>query len=352
MIIMENRILDDSHMVSPLEKGKHKIACADVPSPFAYCHDSNVGTSNPSWMAEVEDELHMSQLSLPGTHDTMAMYGGDAVQCQSASLYELLLSGVRVLDIRCRHIADIFAIHHGVVFQKCYFGDVLDTIKEFLANYPNETIYMRVKQEHKPDNVTRTFEETFREAYWNVRPRLFWNPKNSENPTNPQLRETRGKIVVLQNFSAHSRYGVPWEQLDVQDAYHLNTNWDLYDKWEKVKAQLHKANASSDSNMTFVNFLSGSGGSFPYFVASGKSSHGTNDPRLLTGRTTPGWKNSWVDFPRVGCFIGICSIAFEGTNILAAERIGKDKDFKHHVGMVIADFPAKDLIERIISLNL
>ena len=59
MIIMENRILDDSHMVSPLEKGKHKIACADVPSLFAYCHDSNVGTSNPNWMAEVEDEVTM-----------------------------------------------------------------------------------------------------------------------------------------------------------------------------------------------------------------------------------------------------------------------------------------------------
>ena len=91
--------------------------------------------------------------------------------------------------------------------------------------------------------------------------------------------------------------------------------------------------------------------SFPYFVASGQSSPGTNDPRLLTGRTTPGWKDSWPDFPRVGCFIGICSIAFEGTNILSADRIGKGKEFDKYVGMVISDFPGKDLINAIISLN-
>lgn len=78
---------------------------------------------------------------------------------------------------------------------------------------------------------------------------------------------------------------------EIQDEYHLSTNWDLYDKWTKVKDHLTNANNSDPSNRkTFINFLSGSGGSFPYFVASGQSSPGTNAPRLLTGRTTPGWK--------------------------------------------------------------
>lgn len=57
-----------------------------------------------------------------------------------------------------------------------------------------------------------------------------------------------------------------------------------------------------------ISFWTGSVGSFPYFVASGKSS--PNGNRLATGLTTPGFSNRYTDFPRVACFIGICTIAF------------------------------------------
>ena len=120
----------------------------------------------------------------------------------------------------------------------------------------------------------------------------------------------------------------------------------------KVKEHLSNANNSDPSNRrTFVNYLSAGTGSFPYFVASGQSSPQTNAPRLLTGLTTPGWKDKWPDFPRVGCFLGICSIAFEGTNILSAERIGKGKDYSRYVGMILSDFPGKDLIDNVININ-
>lgn len=346
----ETDCLDNKHFVSPMEVGKHAITCASDSRPAGYCHDNNIGIDNPNWMSKLDDNLHMNQLSLPGTHDTMAFYGGDIAQCQSVSLRGQLNSGIRVLDIRCRHIADIFAIHHGVVFQKVYFGEVLDIVTAFLRDNPSETIYMRIQEEYKSENVTRTFEETFKCAYWDPRPNLFWKPIND----NPTLKETRGKVVVLQNFTATGSYGIKWDSchFNIQDKYELKTNWDLYDKWTYVKDLMYAANNSDPSGRkTFINFLSGSTGSFPYFVASGQSSPGTNDPRLLTGRTTPGWKDSWPDFPRVGCFIGICSIAFEGTNILSAERIGKGKEFDKYVGMVISDFPGKDLINAIISLN-
>ena len=356
MADLETNSLDDSHVVHSKLNAKSNIKCAEGPRPAGYCHDGNIDLEKTNWMSKLNNNFRMSDLSLPGTHDTMAFYGGDAVQCQSVNLLEQLNSGIRVLDIRCRHIADIFAIHHGVVFQNAYFGDVLDTVQEFLETNPSETIFMRIQKEHNEEKVTRSFEDTFKIAYWEPRSNLFWNPNKSTNKTNPKLSETRGKIVVLQKFDAKGTYGVRWpDNFEIQDEYHLNTNWDLYDKWTKVKDHLTNANNSDPSNRkTFINFLSGSGGSFPYFVASGQSSPGTNAPRLLTGRTTPGWKNSWVDFPRIGCVkivFTVCSIAFEGTNILSAERIGKGKEFKKYVGMIMADFPGKDLIEGIISLN-
>ena len=172
-----------------------------------------------------------------------------------------------------------------------------------------------------------------------------WSP--SAEPQIPILGEVRGKIVVLQNFDAAQIYGLAWKNLDIQDDYNLTSNWGLYDKWTSVKNQLNKANISSKKQIV-VNFLSGSGGSFPYFVASGKSSPQTHAPRLLTGRTTPGW-HSYPDFPRVGCRIGICSIAFEGTNNLVTAELAKEK--LKFTGIVMIDFPGAGLISRIIKLN-
>lgn len=69
--------------------------------------------------------------------------------------------------------------------------------------------------------------------------------------------------------------------------------------------------------------------------------------------TTPGWQNSSPDFPRVNCFIGICTIAFEGTNILARDQIKRlnAKRQRRTPGIVIADFPGDDLIHEIIFSN-
>ncbi|WGS41944.1 hypothetical protein LFL97_19875 [Burkholderia sp. JSH-S8] len=103
----------------------------------------------------------------------------------------------------------------------------------------------------------------------------------------------------------------------------MSTNWDLHDgKWAAVKAHLNLAN-SGNRGIGYINYLSASGGSFPYFVASGHSSPNTDAPNLATGLTTPGWNSRYPDFPRVHCFIGICTIAFEGTNILTYEYIRK-----------------------------
>ncbi len=308
-----------------------------------YSHDGEAKTSNPQWMTGLRDNVRLSELSIPGTHDTMSFYGGDIVQTQSMSLANQLESGVRVLDIRCRHIADIFAIHHGLVFQNTFFGDVLNIVIDFLKKNPGETVLMRVKEEYDPAENTRTFEETFRDYYWKNYSGSIVVP-SSDNPT---LGEVRGKVVILQNFSASQRYGIDYGSFSIQDEYNLSTNWDLYSKWLDVKGYLKRANEES-RDTKFMNYLTGSGGSFPYFVVSGHSSPGTSAPRLATGRTTPGW-SSWEDFPRINCFLGICTIAFEGTDVLTYERLGVD--YKNRVGIIMADFPGPGLIKRTIDLD-
>lgn len=126
----------------------------------------------------------------------------------------------------------------------------------------------------------------------------------------------------------------------------MGTNWDLYNKWMDVKNFMTNANTAKKSQ---ISFWTGHGGSYPFFVASGKSLNGNNDGRLITGLTTPGFKSSYPDFPRVACFIGICSIVFEGVNILGYNHITNNN--YAYTGIVYVDFYGDQLLQRILSRN-
>jgi 1-phosphatidylinositol phosphodiesterase len=160
------------------------------------------------------------------------------------------------------------------------------------------------------------------------------------------LGEVRGKVVIIQDFTASAIYGLLYSTFTVLPHKQYSTNWDQYDRWLAVKGFLGSANAAGVSQLSF---WTGNVGSFPYFVASGQSSPNNGDPLLATGLTTPGFKNSYPDFPRVACFIGICTIAFQGINNLAFNYI-ISKNISY-LGTVFTDFIGDDAIIRSIALN-
>jgi 1-phosphatidylinositol phosphodiesterase len=74
-------------------------------------------SKNQNWMSYLKDSTKFSQLSIPGTHDTMtAGYGGIVrpyVETQSRGLMTQLNAGVRFIDIRARVVeGKSFSIHH------------------------------------------------------------------------------------------------------------------------------------------------------------------------------------------------------------------------------------------------
>lgn len=219
-----------------------------------------------SWMSGLQDNISISKISIPGTHDSGARVDAPVIsgtaKTQDLSIAEQLNAGVRFLDIRCRHIDNAFTIHHGAIYQNLNFDDVLNACYAFLNSHPSETIIMSVKEEYDASNTTRSFEQTF-DSY------VQKNPSKWDLGANiPTLGAVRGKIKLLRRFSSGTTKGInasPWAdnttfdinnsgvQLKVQDYYKVTNNDD---KWNGISSLLNEAKNDTNGKL-FVNFTSG-----------------------------------------------------------------------------------------------
>ncbi|KAI2805230.1 hypothetical protein BLOT_004223 [Blomia tropicalis] len=322
------------------------------------------------WMSKIPDSRPLQLLSIPGTHDSLARYGGEQFQCQTMQLHDQLEAGIRALDMRCRHVANSFLIYHAFVYQHISFDQVLQICRTFLKSNPTEMIIMRIKKEWLAEGNTRDFEATFRQQYLNKFPELFWIPSKLSDVNNLTLGQVRGKIVIFQDFDSRRRldengnttsiiYGPHWTDTIIQDDFTLLTIWSLYSKWLKVKSHLYATNASLNANSThqqdvrpfYVNFLSGSIGAKPYFVASGHTKWGSDAPRQYFGLVNSHSPYHYDDFPRDKCMLGgrYCLVYFDGTNMLTYHRLTTEP-FRF-VGIIYSDFPGCGLIRTIIDIN-
>ncbi|PEA01655.1 hypothetical protein CON37_26690 [Bacillus cereus] len=341
-----------------------------------YSYETSLNYQNTGWVSTLKGDTPLSQLSIPGTHNSMSRHGGgglypdDYIKTQRMDLQTQLNSGARYLDIRLRKESNtLFTAYHGSVNQHAAFGgDILNTVKAFLQAHPGETVLMRVKNECNGPGTgkctdvetSKTWAQIFEDNYYN-NPSYrdyFW--KGDSN--NPKLNEVRGKIVVLSQFpTGGKRLGIPYGTLDIQDHYEVDDDhYPMYDKWKRVKAHLEKASANS-GNTIFLNHLSGNGawkfitqGASPYFVASGQASKTTGvSPKRLTPiieGVPVDFGNAYPDYPRV--YYPEYSknlIHYEGTNNLTVQRIKKGGI--QHTGIVAADFPGGGLMDSVIQLN-
>ncbi|WP_157597179.1 phosphatidylinositol-specific phospholipase C [Streptacidiphilus rugosus] len=335
-------------VLTGLAAGTATPAVADQTA--GYSHDGSIGLTATDWMARLPSSTLLSEMSIPGTHDTGAsVFGGDIAFTQSMNLGTQLNSGIRAWDIRLGESSGRLELYHGIARQGQDFqNDVLATADAFLQAHPGETVLMRVKEEQTVSDFAAKVHDLLA-----ADPRVYRGSSD-----NPSLGDIRGRIVVLQDFSSADREGIPYANSgwSVQDNYTLSTNWDLAGKWHSVAAQLDAA-SSGPATETYVNYLSASGGSFPYFVASGHSSPGTSAPNLLTGwtrgiiNTCGGSGNCIPEYPSVNCFWGTCSVAFQGVNVMAMQKMNAVAGTHHRYGIVYADFPGAGLIQDVINSN-
>jgi hypothetical protein len=312
-----------------------------VPQP-AYAADTSYRTlssaSNPDWMARLPAATSLAALSIPGTHETISIHGGDYTQTQEnygdsgGTLTAQLNAGIRAIDVRARiNDGNTFTIHHGAVYQVANFDDVLNKLSAFLTAHPGETVLLRFKHECTGETGScadatgqKSFPDIF-DSYVAARPGLFWTPSvtRSSAAAVPTLGAVRGKVVLaVLNGPRGGRfadYGLAqfsgWadgSSTYVQDQYSVPTFAQIADKRTAVNNFLTTTN-SGDPTKIYVNFTSGSGAlAPPYWVAGGAVFQQGVNPYLL-GRLNSG------SFTRTG--------------------------------VVMLDFPGGGLINKIISYN-
>eukprot|EP00980_Cylindrotheca_fusiformis_P011104 scaffold2553_cov138-Cylindrotheca_fusiformis.AAC.12 len=236
------------------------------------------------WMSLLDDDVPLSSISIPGSHDAGSRYGGMYVATQSWTLIDQLRSGIRYLDIRCRREAGRcrLSIYHGFVYQRIDMDDVLQTVQCFLQQHPTEIVLMRVKEECKPkeEKNTKSFS-----TIWN-----WYMQQSCSNGTTygammarnmgddgwrtATLGSVRGKVIVFRDdLKIDPSYGIKYRdnsKMDVQDYYALQGLHGMSKKKALIKAYMEKANHNknkkNNNNMLIINHCSAT--QIPIFTPS------------------------------------------------------------------------------------
>lgn len=219
-----------------------------------------------NWMESIDDELMLSQISIPGTHETCAMYEpvSGVAKCQNLTLLEQFNAGVRYIDIRCRRYDNNFVIHHGSIYQHLNYDDVINTCYDFLKENPYETIIMSVKEEYSAYSSSDDMETIFKRYIKGNEDK--WYLTDSI----PKLGDVRGRIVLVRRFEADGELGINayngWKDnttFDITGAdYSINIE-DLYkvknseEKWNAINANLNNAYNNSNEKTMYITYTSG-----------------------------------------------------------------------------------------------
>jgi len=184
--------------------------CETTPSSRGFGLRSSPGPAD--WMKGVPGRMKINEMSIPGTHDSMAIFGGIYVRCQHLTLYSQLQKGVRFFDIRLgikqthknfRPDEKKLGAYHGsagfISFQNAYFKDnIMKVFYNYLNQYPSEAIIFRYRKETSK-GTDNEFCAMFNQKVGSYSSRIWqWGNSNKNKGSDfPTMDEIRGKIVIL-----------------------------------------------------------------------------------------------------------------------------------------------------------
>ncbi|XP_056332273.1 1-phosphatidylinositol phosphodiesterase-like [Danio aesculapii] len=249
------------------------------------------------WMRTLDDEKLISEVNIPGTHDTMALLQVPGSQCQSWPLENQLKAGIRYLDLRV--YGRFVIIMHGVIPQFTTFAEVFNTTKNFLSQYKTETVLMRVKEEFGGNITEKAIIQVKNDPGCWISNKI------------PRIGDVRGKIVFVQKNSF--KLGIPLLETDQKSDYKVK---NISEKEVKITEHLKQALGALKTDRAVLSYSSGTG--LPLWRI-------WNTPNHVAKKINP-----WL----YGYLRGISK-----------------QNPKGCFGIIAMDFPGFDLIQQIIGFN-
>ncbi|WP_133491257.1 hypothetical protein [Alcanivorax sp. 24] len=171
------------------------------------------------WLSQISDDTLISEINIPGTHDTAAISTGfNPYACHRFSVTDQLRGGIRLMDIRLKVKKSEerryeFTTCHGNVgsglglneFQS--FPSLLQECGSFLEAHGTETVLTSLKvddwngHENDKDNALNALSDLL-----NLYPII-------RTESVPKLKEVRGKILLFNRIDENPTLGTPiaWE---------------------------------------------------------------------------------------------------------------------------------------------
>ena len=150
------------------------------------------------WMQALDDNLFLSRLSIPGSHDAATSSCSSSgltgsAHTQTYTIAQQLEHGVRMFDLRPAWNGKDMIIYHGVVSTGVKFNDALTTLCDFLRAHPQEFLFVIMR--HEDDG-----ESDSQKAEWaNQMGKYLASKKQYIIDYSPTLtvKEMRGKLLVM-----------------------------------------------------------------------------------------------------------------------------------------------------------
>uniref|UniRef100_A0A3P8NPW4 Phosphatidylinositol-specific phospholipase C X domain-containing protein n=1 Tax=Astatotilapia calliptera TaxID=8154 RepID=A0A3P8NPW4_ASTCA len=155
---------------------------------------------NLDWMKSIPEETPLSAISIPGTHESLTLYGGPLAICQVWNLKQQLNVGVRYFDLHAGiwlptqknvYIRD----SHWMFWQHTELDNVIRDILDFLRDHKSETVILKVTlhglYKKQVAQLTKELIDNFRNKIWT-------------QTMTPNMKVARGNIVFLQTDVFHA----------------------------------------------------------------------------------------------------------------------------------------------------
>jgi|GEM_PF-5701404 len=157
----------------------------------------NIDLAN--WLKDMPDTIHISELTLPATHDSGTFHFGGAfsewVVCQTQNFTETMNLGVRAFDIRLGEDTEneLRIVHGDANTGLRFVRNFLSDVKNYLSDHPSEAFLVELQRDQdNPNTVKAVLNRIFNQSPW--KDLIFVPTSKTEFP---ELKDVRGKIVLI-----------------------------------------------------------------------------------------------------------------------------------------------------------